>query len=151
LLATLRTDGSPADIGGGTMMAEAVSPVVAMLGNRPEPPPPPPEPPPPPRARPERAAAPVAPPPRLERPAPEETQVADVEETSEAPRRVAPLPPARPYDLGGLREASAIPTPPRRGEEKRALYFASARPVHQDPLARLLSHKPARSLLDDDN
>ncbi len=64
----------------------------------------------------------------------------------------APLPPVRPYDLGGVREAAFIPKPPaRRSDSNRALYYAAGRPAHQDPLARLLSHTKSHSLLDDDD
>jgi rare lipoprotein A len=146
LLATLRTDGGPASIGGGaTMLAEAASPLLSMFGSRSAPPPPPPpELPTPPQV--EAEAPPPPPPPRARRPAPvmEETDVADAGETV-APRGApAPLPPARPYDLG-LREASAAPRPPSRGAN-RALYFT---PPHADPLARLIRARPARNSDDD--
>jgi hypothetical protein len=89
-------------------------------------------------------ADPPAPPPRAQKP---ETVVAETDE-SVIKRSFAPLPPVRPYDLG-VREASAAPKPPRRhGAGDRALYFAAPRP---DPLARLLSRRPTRSLLDDDD
>ena len=55
-------------------------------------PPPPPAPPPPPRRDAEKV----------------DIQVADAEETSVVLRVAAPLPPVRPYDLGGVREASVV-------------------------------------------
>jgi rare lipoprotein A len=143
LLATLRTDGSPATIDGAqpSMVAEAAAPLAGLFGSAP--PPPPPEPPPPPPE--ETRAQSVAPtPPRLER---RETEVAAADESVVA-RGPAPLPPVRPYDLG-VREAAAAPRPPRRhGEGDRALYFADPRP---DPLARLLKRRPTHSLRDDDD
>ena len=147
LLASLKTDGGAADLsGGGALVAEVTSPVVAMFGAKSEPPPEAETPPPPRARRPERAA------PRVERVAPDdEIRVAEVEETTAAPRSPAPLPPTRPYDLGGVREASAIPKPPLRGSEKRALYFTPTRPTHVDPLAKLLRRGKAHSLLDEDD
>jgi len=159
LLATLRTDGGPADIGGGTMVAEAASPLLSLFGSHAAPPPPPPpEPPPPsepPAPRVEAEAPPPAPPPHVRRPAPEptpqETDVADEDGVSVAPRAAAaPLPPARPYDLGP-REASAVPKPPSRAAANRALYFTPPRPPHPDPLARLLRPRPARTLRENDD
>ena len=143
LLATLRTDGSPATIDGApTMVAEASPPpVFGLFGSAPAaPPPPPPEPPPPPP--PEAASEPPAPPDPPAPPRPEKVEVAQ----SVVARAAAPLPPVRPYNLG-VREAAAAPRPPRRhGEGDRALYFADPRP---DPLARLLKRAPTRSLRDD--
>ena len=142
LLATLRTDGAPADIGGEPMTAQNSAP--------PEDPPPP-------------APAPVERPLRRERPAPvqvaapepaplrpETEEVADVEETV-TPRHAAssaPLPPVRPYDLGA-RQASVIPKPPvRPGSGDRALYFVDPPRPHDDPLARLIRHQASHR--DDD-
>jgi rare lipoprotein A len=154
LLATLKTDGGPANMdGGGTsLVAEAASPLIALFGGRSAPPPAPPPPEPPPRAAPVEAAAPLPP----ARPAPPEAdapEVADSEETTVAPRAAAaPLPPVRPYDLGRVREASAAPKPPVRPPQgSRALYFDNPPPAHEDPLGRLLRRKPARSMLDDDD
>lgn len=151
LLASLRTDGGPASIGGSSMLAEAASPLLALFGSsRSAPPPPPPEPPPPP-PRAEAEVAPPAPPPRPRRPVVDapEVEVADAGE-SEAPRvtAAAPLPPTRPYDLG-VREASAerTPKPPSRGAASRALYFA---PPHADPLTRLMRARKTRPLVDDE-
>ena len=146
LLATLRTDGGPASIGGENMVAEAASPLLSLFGSHAAPPPPPP-PPEPPRVE---AEAPPPPPPRARRPAPEpeETDVADAGETVAPRAEAAPLPPSRPYDLG-LREASAArtaPKPPLRGAS-RALYFT---PPHTDPLSRLIRTKPAHAVSDDD-
>jgi len=151
LLATLRTDGGPANLGdGSTMVAEAAPPLFSLFGGAaaappPEPPPPPPEPAP--------HAAPVAvpePPPRPETPEP---AVADADETTVAERAnfVAPLPPARPYDLG-VRAAAATPRPPRRPSSgDRALYFAPLPLAHEDPLVRLLRRAPARALRDEED
>ncbi len=148
LLATLKTDGSPADLGGAqpSMVAEVAAPFVGLFGSKPAPPPPPP--PPPPEPAPSAAVAPEPPP----RPETAQTEVAAVDETV-IERVAAPLPPVRPYDLGGLREASAAPKPPRRhGAGDRALYFVNPHPAHEDPLARLLRQRPTRSLMDvDDN
>ncbi len=144
LLATLKTDGSPADLGGGTsLIAEATSPLTALFGSKSEPPPPPPPPPPELETTPQAAA--VAPPPRPESPEP---QVVEVRQASIVERVAAPLPPIRPFDLGGVREASVVPKPPRRDGD-RALYFAKTRPAHEDPLAQLLRRRPTRSMLDD--
>ena len=150
LLATLRTDGGAASFGGApTLIAEAASPLVSLFGAKSEPPPPlepPAEPAPPLRRR-----AHVEPPPRAEPPE-SQTEVADSEETTVAPRRAtadAPMPPTRPYDLD--RVASAIPKPPRRTEGNRALYFVNPRADHDDPLARLLRRRPTRPLSDDDD
>src|SRR6185437_6609597 len=141
LLATLRTDGSPAEIDGAapTMVAQASSSIVGLFGSKPAAPP---EPPPPPEAT--RVASVAPAPPRRE---PRQTEVAVADE-SVVERAFTPLPPARPYDLG-VREASAATrSPRRRGEGDRALYFAAPRP---DPLVRLLKRRPTRSLLDDDD
>jgi rare lipoprotein A len=160
LLSSLRTDGGAADFNGGSsLVAEATSPLVALFGGGKSEPPPPPPPPPVPPPAPARAsvAEEVAPspPPRVERSdADEETRAADILETT-APTRAtfrAPLPPVRPYDLGGVREAAFVPKPPsRRTESNRALYYATGHPAHEDPLARLLSHTKTHSLLDDDD
>ena len=139
LLATLRTDGGPADLGGATMTAQN-SPVLGGLfgGAAPPPPPPPPEPqaqeerptlvaavePPPHRVR-REAAAEVSPPPaRREEPdlSPRGDD-APAEDAPEPKRVSAPLPPVRPYDLGArqtsvsptlssARQASVFPAPP---------------------------------------
>jgi rare lipoprotein A len=146
LLATLRTDGGPAELGGATMTAQS-APLGGLFGGVAEaapPPPPPPEPPPEePVARRIERPAPVAapePPPR-----PESEEVADAEETV-APRHsssAAPLPPVRPYDLGA-KQASVFPKPPvRPGSGDRALYFADPPRPHDDPLARLIRHRAA--------
>jgi rare lipoprotein A len=154
LLATLRTDGGPASLGGQSLVAEATSPLMSLFGSRSEPPPPPP---PPPEVA-EAAPPPPPPPPRAER----ETQVAEYEEPPPRPRfekasaetddetasAAVPLPPTRPFDLG-VRQSSSSMKPPRRSSD-RALYFAH--PRREDPLARFLRRKPTRSLLDvDDN
>ena len=156
LLASLRTDGGVADFNGGsTLVAEATSPLVSLFGGKSEPPPPPPPPPPvPPRSSVTEVAAPL-PPPRAEQPdAVEETKVNDVRETTASPRATAraPLPPVRPYDLGGVREAAFVPKPPSRtSDSSRALYYANSRPAREDPLARLLSGAKTNSLLEDDD
>jgi len=135
LLATLRTDGAPAEAGAGVQTAQNSEPV------EPQPPEPPAV---------ERPAR------RVERPAPvkvaapepalrlQSEDVADAEET-QAPRRAStPLPPARPYDLGA-KQAAFIPRPPvRPGSGDRALYFVDPPRPHDDPLARLIRHKAAQ-------
>jgi rare lipoprotein A len=135
LLSTLRTDGGPADIGGATMTAENAPPPD-------DPPAPTFTPPPVERPVPRERPAPVVAEPAQR---PEADQVADSEETV-APRHAsapAPLPPARPYDLG-VRQASFIPQPPvRPGAGDRALYLVEPPRPHDDPLARLLRHKAA--------
>jgi rare lipoprotein A len=161
LLSSLRTDGGAADFNGGSsLVAEATSPLVALFGGKSEPPPPPPPPPPPvPPPAPARATVTeeVAPsPPRVERSeADEETRGADIREMTAPPRAAAraPLPPVRPYDLGGVREAAFVPKPPSRhpSDSNRALYYTSGHPAREDPLARLLSHTKTHSLLDDDD
>jgi rare lipoprotein A len=155
LLSSLRTDGGAADFNGGSsLVAEATSPLVSLFGGKSEPPPPPPVPPPAPaRASYTQEVAP-SPSPRVESSdADEETRGGDIRETTAPPRAVrAPLPPMRPYDLGGVREAAFVPKPPARpSDSNRALYYASGRTAHVDPLARLLSHTKSHSLLDDDD
>jgi rare lipoprotein A len=151
LLASLRTDGSPAHVDGvaeATMVADnrpalGSSVFAAMAGPRDAPPVPPT--PPQPIAR-----APVAPPP------PETVEVAAAEPAPapeparppavamRRPREAVPLPPPRPFDLGEARNASVIALaapakpsseagvvlPPRRPElhasAEKALYFADA-------------------------
>jgi rare lipoprotein A len=172
LLASLRTDGGPASIGGApTLVAETASPLLSLFGSKSEPPPPPAPPPPPPSVEAADDAPPPPPPvkPRRAERAPEpETAVAQTDDAAPAPRprvqkaamdsdddgettvaaarAAAPLPPARPYDLG-VREANAAPKPPRRHD--RALYFAP--PAHEDALARLVRRRPTRPLRDDDD
>jgi rare lipoprotein A len=139
LLATLRTDGSPAELGGATMVAEASSPLGFLFGAKQAPEPPPPPPPPP---------AEAAPPPPL---AAEKPVEAETRRRPEVERIAPPLPPVRPYDLGGAREAATVPRPPRRHGGDRALYFAAPRATLDDPLVRLLRRRPTRTLLGDDN
>jgi rare lipoprotein A len=161
LLASLRTDGSPAHIDGvseSVMVADNQAPgpslFAALFGSPAEPSPPPA----PPRPLPV-APAPIAPPP------PEPVEVAAAEaplppEPIRTPPVVAmrrlhgavPLPPPRPFDLGDAERRSAAaqpwpkPTsavasvlPPRRPERHasvdKALYFAD---TSSDPMTRLL-------------
>jgi rare lipoprotein A len=145
LLATLRTDGSPANLGGATMVAEAGSPLGFLFGSKPAPEPPPPPPPPP---EPAPVAAPEAEPRQVETPRAEARQTEPERATRRRPApEIAPLPPARPFDLGAQRQAALAPTPPRRRESDRALYFAAPR---TDPLAHLLRARPIRALVKDD-
>ena len=150
LLATLRADGAPAEMGGAsTLLAEAASPLVSLFGAKSEPPPPAP---PPPEPAPRRARAAAPPPPERAEPPERRTEVADAEESSVAPRAAAadaPLPPTRPYNLD--RVASATPKPPRRSEANRALYFANPHAGRDDLLARLLRRSPTRPLTEDDD
>jgi rare lipoprotein A len=90
LLATLKTDGSPAQIDGvaPTMMAEASAPSFSLFGSKPaaapEPPPPPPPPP--------EATAPPPPPPEASAPAPEQPAEAQAPEPAPAePKKAARL------------------------------------------------------------
>jgi rare lipoprotein A len=150
LLATLRTDGGPADLGGATMTAQSGGIFGGLFGSpAPAPPPPPPPPPPVEAQAEEERPAPVAvaqkpPPPVREAPAPVAPRSDDAQDDAPAPRTfVAPLPPVRPYDLGA-KQASVFPTPPvRHGSGDRALYFADPPRPHDDPLARVLRHKAA--------
>jgi rare lipoprotein A len=156
LLSSLRTDGGAADFNGGSsLVAEATSPLVALFGGKSESPPPPPPPPPPPapvRSSVIEEAAPAPPPRAVQSDAVEETRGADIRESTVPARATvrAPLPPVRPYDLGGVREAAFVPKPPsRRSDSNRALYYTSGHPAREDPLSRLLSRKKSHSLLDD--
>ncbi len=141
LLATLRTDGSPANLGGATMVAEAGSAFGSLFGSKPAP-----EPPPPPEPAPVAEAATPAP------PEPQRAEARQAEPERVSRRRpmpeIAPLPPARPFDLGAQREASLAPTPPHRRESERALYFAAPR---ADPFAGQLRKRPIRPLVKDDD
>jgi rare lipoprotein A len=139
LLASLRTDGSPATINGSPSGA----PVMVAEQERPAPPPPfkpiAPTPPPAPRAEPEIAE-------------------------SDAPRIAhVPMPPARPFDLGerspSVFKVAAAPLPPRPiprlSSGDRALYFAEPespwrRPSASDPFARLLERADAAAMSRED-
>ena len=152
LLASLRTDGSPASIDGAP---SSLFPVMVAVQQPPEPPPPPPV----------HLIAPSAPPaPREAEPEPEPA-VAAVE-----PSRVRlahpPVPPARPFDLGAVprpavpvaavARAPLPPKPPvRMTSNDRALYFAPPpRPLivarSSDPLAALLSRTSAHPISSED-
>ncbi len=147
LLASLRTDGSPANLNGysSPVMVASESPpepgpsafMALMVQARATPQPPPPEPPAQPQPEPVRVAA-----------AQPETQPAPEPETAKPSRtalalfqhRVVPLPPSRPFDLGSIRAATVVmvasrpkPTqvavmPPRRpllqASAEKALYFS---------------------------
>jgi rare lipoprotein A len=137
LLASLRTDGSPASIDG----SPASAPVMVAEQERPAPPPPL-----------VRLIAP-APPPSAPR---EETELAE----SAAPRIARPpMPPPRPLDLGersaSVFKVAAAPLPPRSAarlsSSERALYFSSAEnpwrePRASDPFALLLERADAAPL-----
>ena len=123
LLATLRTDGGAANLGGGEhgrrgRLAAAVAVRLAAHAPPPPPPPPPPEPPPPSHRR----ARPPAPP-RAAASAPpragagrRDRGVADAERDPVAPRaaKFAPLPPGQALRSWRVREASFVPKPPQR-------------------------------------
>jgi len=144
LLASLRTDGSPAALNGSS----SLWPV--MVAQQAQSPPPP-----------VHLIAATAPPPDREPEA--ETAVAAVEPASVLLAH-PPVPPARPFDLGeNLRAtftvASATPplppkSPTRLSSSDRALYFATpASPwlhARSDPFARLLTRTDAHSLAADD-
>ncbi len=145
LLASLRTDGSPAHLDGyaeATMVAENPPPTPSLFGGlfgggyTPPPPPPPP-------------TAPVAPPPVPEAVEVAAAEPAPVSEPVRPPAALAirqphgpvPLPPPRPFDLGETHSLSGVAAatpqrlsrtavailPPRRSElqanAEKALYF----------------------------
>ena len=141
LLASLRTDGSPANLNG-------ISEPVMVASDTPPPPEPQPE------IAPVRTASRLAPPELIRvaaaepAPAPESSR----EESPPAmipirqPRFPVPLPPARPFDLGAIRStivmAAASPPrlaptvmPPRRHDvqasAEKALYFSPVPPVRR--------------------
>ena len=146
LLASLRTDGSPAHIDGlaeATMVAggQPAPSIFAALFGSPGPAPAPYMPPPPPPV--ERVAPPPPPPPAVQLAAAEpEPARPPAPAAYHEPREAVPLPPPRPFDLGEPRRASvaalAAPArparetasvlPPRRPEQhasaERALYFS---------------------------
>jgi rare lipoprotein A len=148
LLASLRTDGSPASLNGSG--SPSLWPI--MVASQQSPPPPP-----------VHLIAPTAPAPaQAPEPEPEpEPAVAAVE-----PSRVLlahpPVPPARPFDLGAAHASFAVasataPLPPRSpvrlSSGDRALYFAtpSSPWLHaRDPFARLLISTDAHSLAPDE-
>ncbi len=171
LLASLRTDGSPASIdglGAGVMVA-AASPLGGLFGSQataPQPaayePPPAPAPAPPPPPEPAQLAAADAP--QAQAPdeaAPDATPIRQ-------PRKPVPLPPPRPFDLGesASRASSvALAAPPRasnaegvlppprpelHASAEKALYFAdpSSDRVKRLTRAALATVKPPRR---DDN
>ena len=146
LLATLRTDGTPATIDGipapnSVMLADNTpskpSPLLSLFRPAPHAAPPPPAP----------APAPIAEP--------------DVEVASAAPvpQRILnpPTPPSRPFDLGYIPSASmpgpaSPPKPPiRLSQNDRALYFVSDTSRDSDPLAKLLKRKLAKPERADDD
>jgi len=152
LLASLRTDGSPANIDGysspGTMLASAGGSAFGLFSRGPEPaaapPPAPPEPVAAPEPEPVQTAAAAPPPP----PAKVESAADDTGDDTERvvavhqPHGPVPLPPSRPFDLGEIRATIAVANakitkpvpvavlPPRRSvaqaTSQRALYFAGA-------------------------
>jgi len=153
LLASLRTDGSPAHINGyaeATMVADAAPALPSLFslfssapaptnraGARPTPPP--------------AAPAPAAP-----TPAPETENVAVVE----SPRpKIAhpPTPPERPFDLGAahhdsLMALASAPLPPTRlSANDRALYFASTSAQTPQPFLKTLKRVKVKSLAENDD
>jgi rare lipoprotein A len=140
LLASLRTDGAPASIDGisaapsvMTAAAEVMPPPLVRL---------------------------ISPAPRASPPPPPEPRATSVVAASEAepeserrgvPLAHPPLPPNRPFDLGGSPFAGAPPRPPVRvSQNDRALYFAGPPSRVADPFARLLKRVDARARFDDD-
>jgi rare lipoprotein A len=139
LLASLRTDGSPATVNGisspSVMVAQddsaAQQPATSLFHFT-------------------ALAAPPAPAVAPD-PAPE---VAAAPEPSEAPLADAPMPPSRPYDLGTAPgptfTAASVPLPPRPpirvSSIDRALYFAPTARAAHDPFARLLQRADGRAL-----
>jgi len=135
LLASLRTDGSPAEING----ISSPSIMVAQDESAPQQP----------AASPFHFTALAGPAPVVASdPAPEVAQAPD-------PATLAnpPMPPSRPFDLetasGRAFSAGAVPLPPRPpirvSSNDRALYFAPAARARDDPFARLLRRADARS------
>jgi len=160
LLASLRTDGSPAHIDGyaeSTMVADAVpAPPIFSLFSSPPPPPRAAAPPPPPPPQVTQVAAAPPPPPA----APEtsdEAQVAAVE-SPRAPKLIhPPMPPERPFDLGAakrdpLMQLAAAPMPPHRIQPgDRALYFAASHSAPPAPFDKALKRAKTKSLADADD
>ncbi len=141
LLASLRTDGSPATIDGVPSSAPVM---VASQQPAPEP---------------ERRAG-LEPPRAQER---FETATAPQTAAHRPPILNPPVPLARPFDLGTIPDAafpiasaprplpSTPPTPPvRLSANDRALYFAPAAKVKNDPLARLLKRTDGGARLGDE-
>lgn len=148
LLASLRTDGSPASLDGSSssvMVAEQEptkpSPLLALIRPASHAAPPPPPPAPAPETEVARAdpveATPPAPRPQL---------------ASAAPRLVnPPTPPVRPFDLGATPPGATTPKPPvRLSQNDRALYFAALPNKARDPFAALKKRKDAKALSDED-
>lgn len=141
LMASLRTDGSPASLDGSAAVMVAqqdtapapVSPLLRLISPSPAP-------------------APVSAP--APQPAATVAAAEDADEVPAARRQPLahpPLPPARPFDLGAISKTIAPPTPPvRLSANDRALYFAPS-PHHPDPLAKLIKAKVAKASEDEDD
>jgi rare lipoprotein A len=136
LLASLRTDGSPATMDGVstapslmTAAAEVMPPPLVHL---------------------------ISPTPRAPTPEPATSSVAEAPEPeADSPRRPIPLahpplPPTRPFDLGGSPFPGGAPRPPVRvSQNDRALYFAPTSSRRDDPFERLLKRADARAFVND--
>ncbi len=166
LLASLRTDGSPANLNGYS------APVMVASNARP------PQSEIPREAAPVRAASRVAPPGPIRVALAESAPASEPEYSREdvppasipirQPRFPVPLPPPRPFDLGAIRNTTVVAavapprpaptvTPPRRHNVQaiveKALYFAPAPPVRQlkwRPRGAFDRVKPAKASLNDD-
>jgi rare lipoprotein A len=150
LLASLRTDGAPANINGyaeATMVADATPTpsLFSLFSSAPAPT--------------TRAGARPTPPPAPAAPAPEpETEnVAVAESTPRQKIAHPPTPPERPFDLGAARHDSLMalasaPMPPTRlSSNDRALYFASTKPKTPDAFVKTLKRAKVKSLAQNDD
>jgi len=157
LLASLRTDGSPAHIDGyaeATMVADAAPapPIFSLFSSPPQRAAAPPPPPPPPQVT--QVAAAPPPPPAAAPEAAEDSQVAAVE-TPKPPKLIhPPMPPERPFDLGAakrdpLMQLAAAPLPPHRLQSgDRALYFAASHSAPPAPFDKAMKRAKTKSLAD---
>jgi rare lipoprotein A len=178
LLASLRTDGSPANMIGypaPVMVAEAETQTIFSFftgRGATQAPPPPPEP--QEASRPAPAPAPEPEPEPVRVAAVAEAPAAEAAPTPEAapvairqPLHPVPLPPSRPFDLGSNRSTLVVATlapsaaertvtPPRRpdlqasAEKEKALYFSAQLPPKRPPATAFDRVKAAKSDLNPD-